>query len=88
MTIKIDEFYRIESDLSSWNLVFEKEGEINNRTGKRKMSKEITYHANLKQALQKYCDENLKTCASIAEVVQKIDELNQKIESLNLSNVR
>lgn len=88
MSLKIDENYRIEKDVSSWNLMFERIGEVNPKTGKRTVSRNVTYHANIKQALIKYCDEQFESCKTIADVIQKINELTAKIEAMDFGGVK
>lgn len=88
MAIKLDDDYRIESDLSSWNLVLERVGKVNPNTGKPSVTRDISYHVNLKHALETYCDACLKSCNSIPEVIEKIKELNTRIEALNLEGLK
>lgn len=80
--IKIDDDYSLESDTSSWNLVYLKQG-INAKTGKPFTSKEYSYHPNIKEALKKYCDEKLKDCDSIQAIIVGIVKLHATIENLN-----
>lgn len=49
--IQLDKHYRVEEDSNSWNLVYEKLGDINPKTNKPTVSSNVSYHANLKQAL-------------------------------------
>lgn len=78
--IQLDEFYRIEEDAASWNLIYEKEGEINDKTGKPSISRDASYHANLKQALVVYLDKSLKGSTDAQDVIRRITEAEERIE--------
>lgn len=78
--IQLDEFYRIEEDAVSWNLIYEKEGEINDKTGKPSISRDASYHANLKQALVVYLDKSLKGSTDAQDVIRRITEAEERIE--------
>lgn len=80
--IQLDEYYRIEEDAASWNLIYEKEGEINDKTGKPSISRDASYHANLKQALVVYLDKCLKGSTDIQDVVRRITEAEARIEAV------
>lgn len=78
--IQLDKHYRIERDTASWNLVYEKQGEVNPNTGKPKMSRDVTYHANLKQALVTYLDVSLEGSTDVQSVVAAISAAEERIE--------
>ena len=80
--IQLDEYYRIEEDAASWNLIYEKEGEINAKTGKPSISRDASYHANLKQALVMYLDKSLKGSTDVQDVIQRISEAEARIEAM------
>ncbi len=81
--IQLDENYRIEEDSVSWNLIYEKEGEINPDTGKPIMSRDASYHATLKQALVAYLDKSLKGSTDVQGVIDRIAEAEQRIVGLS-----
>ncbi len=83
--MKLDEFYTVEPDTACWTLTYEKIGDINPKTGKPTITRDASYHANLKQALVKYLDNCLKSSADIQDVKNRITEVEQKIENLNTS---
>lgn len=85
MNIQLDENYSIESDAACWTLTYEKEGDINPKTGKPIVSRDASYHANLKQALVKYLDNSLKPCKDAQDVLKRITELEKTIEKVRLS---
>lgn len=80
--IKLDEFYTIEPDISSWNLRYEKVGPERNAKGELKVSKDMTFHPNIKHALETYADKVLKPCKSIGEVLAKIVETQELIRTV------
>ncbi len=80
--MKLDEFYTVESDTACWVLTYEKEGDINPNTGKPIITRDVSYHANLKQALVKYLDNCLKPSADIQDVKNRIAEVELRIENL------
>lgn len=78
--IQLDKNYRVEVDSVSWTLIYEKEGEINQQTGKPVLHSKRSYHATLKNALIAYFDESLAPCQNVQEV---LDMINCQIELLN-----
>lgn len=81
MTITLDKEYRIERDIASWNLVWEKHGAINPTTGKPKISRDMTFHPTLQYALEAYSDKVLGECSSVQEVLEKIAETQELIKT-------
>lgn len=77
--IQLDENYRVEKDAASWNLIYEKQGDINPNTGRPSMSRDVTYHANLKQALVTYLDLSLEGSTDVQGVVAAISEAERRI---------
>lgn len=87
-SIIIDENYRIEADQLNWTLIYEVEKEaIDKKTKlpKMVMSKKQTYHATIKHALKSYCDESLRPNKSVTELIAAINQLELKIDNLNLN---
>lgn len=81
--IVLDDYYWIEADSFSWNLMYEKVGAINPDTGKPTISRgNPSFHATLAQAIQKYIDENLRDCSDLKAVVKRIKELEASIEKV------
>jgi hypothetical protein len=79
-TMRINENYRIEPDTQSWNLIFEKIGEINPQTDKPIMSTSTSYHGNLQQACFAYLDTAIKDGAKDVEsVLQAIVTAKQEL---------
>jgi len=85
MTIKLDEFYTVESDASCWMLRYEKFGKPNADTGKTPVSRDVSYHANLKQTLTVYLDNHLKGSTDLQDVMRRITEVEQTIQNLKVS---
>lgn len=85
MNIQLDENYSIESDSACWTLTYEKQGAINPKTGKPIISRDASYHANLKQALVKYLDNSLKPSKDAQDVLSRIVEVEKTIEKVRLS---
>lgn len=84
--IKLTENWTIDTD--TYNVVLEcRESRI--KVGKNGESKEVEsvetyYYPNLKNALKAYLHKSLKSCTSIDEVLRRIDEVEAKIDALNL----
>ncbi len=78
--IQLDKHYRIERDAASWNLVYEKQGDINPDTGKPRMSRDVTYHANLKGALTFYLDLSCDGSTDVQSVVEAITAAEARID--------
>ena len=80
--MKIDENYSVEQDTHCWVLKFEKEGELNERTGKNTIHSEEWYHPTLKSALKKYMDVKLKGSEALCDVIQRLNEVELVINNL------
>lgn len=80
--IKLDDYYTIESDASCWSLLYEKQGDINPNTGKPIVSRDASYHANLKQALHKYLDNCLKQPESVQGLMVRLAQVEATINKL------
>jgi hypothetical protein len=81
--MKLDENYRIEQDAANWILIYESEGDVNPKTGKRSISRDVSYHANLRQALTVYLDKNLKGSTDILDVKNRLVEAERKIAKMH-----
>ncbi|NQY43619.1 MAG: hypothetical protein HRT87_09780 [Legionellales bacterium] len=77
--IKLDENYYLSNDSNSWNLNYEKVGEINKDTGKPTISKNIWYCGNLKNALKRYMNEVPKTCKDVIAIRLILGEVENTI---------
>lgn len=77
--MKLDKDYSIKRDQYCWMLVYEHTGDINPETNKPTKTIKRTYHGNIKQAIDKYIDNQLIPCEDILEVKKKLEELNQNI---------
>ena len=80
--IKLDDNYRIEEDAHNWTLIYEAEGDVNPNTGKRTVSRDASYHANLGQALTVYLDKNLKGSTDILDVKNRLLEVEQRLAKI------
>jgi len=84
--IKIDDKWHIKTDPYCFVLVNEFVPEengkpkVNPKTGKTMVTRYEQYYPTLKKCLQAYCNEVLKECTDIQDVIRKIDELNKKID--------
>jgi len=79
--MKLDEFYTVEPDTSCWVLTYEKIGPEKNNKGELIISRNTSYHANLKQALCKYLDNALKPCDTVESVIDRINEVESMIQN-------
>lgn len=77
--MKIDENWSIEADSACWILSFEKEGEVNPKTGRPKMTRTQTYHATLASGLRWYLMESLKPSTDAQDVLARITEAEANI---------
>lgn len=74
----IDDQYRIESDSSSWNLIYEEVIEIK-PDGNPKIARNTWYFANIKQCLRTYLDQSLKKSKEISGIIKRIDDAEKNI---------
>lgn len=77
--MKLDEFYTVEPDTACWVLTYEKQGDINPKTGKPTISRDVSYHADLKQSLVAYLDKCLEPSTDIQDVIHRISEAENRI---------
>ena len=81
-TIKLDEYYRIEADASSWSLIYEQESEELNGKGNPIVSRTQNWHNTLPDALMWYVSETLKSCDSIDAVLEGIKDLETRLTAI------
>jgi len=79
-SIVLDKNYTIVPDAACWQLIYRKEGKINQETGKPTISRDQTFHANLSQALHTYIDLELRECSDLKEILDAISALEKKID--------
>jgi hypothetical protein len=85
--IKLDDNYTIDSDAYNWILRFE---EVKQGTDKEGKAKEILsfrewHHANFKQAVLQYINETTKWCDSLVSILDKLNEVEVKLDNLNIT---
>lgn len=80
--MKLDEFYTVEKDSRCWILTYEKIGPEINEKGNPVVSRDETYHANLKQALTYYLDNCLRGSQDAQDVLRRITEAEGRINKL------
>lgn len=82
-TIKLDENYRIECDTYNYTLIQEEvTDKINKKTGKFEVTNNQWYYPFLKDALNKYKEQSLKTTGSLDKVLYKLEEIELKLETI------
>lgn len=79
--IKLDDHFYLKNDSTSWTLVYEKEGEVNNKTGKPKITRRTWHTGTVDQALKRYIDESLKPCQSVLAMLTTLNRCMKKLES-------
>ena len=85
--IKLDEKFTLTTDTNNWVLRFEEVNEVEDPKTheiKKVTSNWESYHGELKFALKKYCDSVLKVSVSVAELMVKMKELENKIDNLKI----
>lgn len=83
-SIKLDEYYSIEIDVFSWNLIYQINRGKSPSTGKDIIYRQPAYHANLAWALQDYLHKSLKESKSLDEILERIGIVEKRIEELFL----
>lgn len=81
-SIKLDDNWRIDNSSGSATLVFEKEGDINEKTGKLTISKDVFYYSTVKQALIGYTNRCLVYSENITEVLNKLESIENLIKNM------
>lgn len=85
--IQLDSEWRIEFDENNVELIWEKEvlGK-NKKTGEEKMvtQSKSHYYPHVKSALKRYLQEELKDTDSIEQILERINEVETKIDNIKL----
>ena len=79
--IQLDENFTIEPEPNCWTLNYRAEGSVNEKTGKPTITTRQTFHISLKQTLEAYFDEKLKTAEIIPDNILKIGEAIKTVYS-------
>ena len=82
--IIIDEAYRIETSTTGCSLILDTKGEMNPDTGKPKQIFDQWFYPNVKACLKKYAELQLHESHSVLDLIDKIDEMMEKIDSLEI----
>jgi len=82
--IKLDEHYYLTNDSNQWVLNFEKEGEINPKTGKPTIKKDTWYCGTIQGCIRRYYNESTKDCSNLQELKESIDKIESKLDELKL----
>lgn len=80
--IRLDEFYTVEYDNTSWDLIYFKEGPETNDKGGLIKTRRASFHASLGAALRFYLNSSLKGSETIADVLNRIVEAENKMQTL------
>lgn len=74
--MKINEYYSVERDQYCFVLTFEKEGDINPKTGNPTKTFRKTYHSNMEQVLNKVLDDTVhgESFEDILEAIKQVRE--------------
>lgn len=85
--IKLDENYTIDSDSYNWILRYERTYEGKDKLGnpKEQTSTEESFHANFKQCILEYINKTSKWCDSLVAILDKLNEVELKLDNLNLT---
>lgn len=81
--IVIDDKWKLSHDRYCWTLSFREEGEINEKTGKRKVRTWEGHFPTFELALYSYVDQNVKVEGNIETVIRKLDEIKSTIRKVN-----
>lgn len=89
--IEIDEAYSLKHDGVCWHLIHRqvKKREKSDKDGRWSkgddyVTKDKTYYPTIKMALKYYLNDSLSSSKTILEVLNRIDEVESKIENLNI----
>lgn len=80
--LHLDENWKIDDSTDNVTLIYEKEGEINPKTNKPKVSRREYYYGNVPQALSAYSKKSLSGCETLKEVLEKLEKIDEKIKFL------
>ena len=85
--IKLDENYTIDSDSCNWILRYERTYDGKDKLGnpKEQTSTEESFHANFKQCILKYINETSKWCDDLTAILDKLNEVDIKLDKLNFT---
>lgn len=81
--IVLDENYYLTNDSNQWVLNFEKEGDINKKTGKVIITRDKWYYSSIQDCLQRYLNENPKSSPNIEHLIRTLEDISDKISSLD-----
>ena len=82
-TIKLDENFRIVTDVNNFTLLFSREKEVTKKGITKTVNESDTWYCiDLQSALKRYLSESLRPSESIEEVLDKIDEVHITIKGL------
>jgi hypothetical protein len=77
--MNLGQYHKLTADGNGFTLTYEKEGEVNPATGRPTLTRKITYHSSLEQALSAY----VKHCALLSvEAESQHEELVSLINGL------
>lgn len=79
--MQLDEFYTVRDDGNCWTLEYKKEGKLNNK-GVPMISRDSSYHANLKQACIAYMHKTLSGAEDVQTVIDRIELAEKRIEKM------
>lgn len=83
--MRLDEHYSIATDTYCVSLLFRREKEIEKNGEKKTVTEKDSFHfATVQQALKRYVQESIKECKDAQEVLKKIDELEKRIDGLQI----
>ena len=82
--MQIDKNYRIETDTYNFILTYESDPTMKDYRGEMKeiVSKDRWYYPSLKMCLKKYLEESLRPSASIIDVMDRIDFVEDRIDTI------
>ena len=82
--MQIDKNYRIETDTYNFILKYESNPTMKDYRGDMKeiVSKDRWYYPSLKMCLKKYLEESLRPSASIIDVMDRIDFVEDRIDTI------
>lgn len=84
--MKLDNNYTITPDAHCWVLHYREVRGVNESTGRPRVSTDEWYLPNLKAALKKYMDISLKGADSVGELMKRLNEVEQKIDKIDVKN--
>jgi hypothetical protein len=84
--IKIDDEYSLTHEPESWVLHYESMPFTKSLMGKvtECRNRDQWYYPNIKMALKRYMDQCLKDCDNVSAILNRIDEIEVKIDNLRI----